>query len=411
MRILLKMKTNKVPNFADLKKHYQDKCKLHPDLAGEESTEAFQEVTEAYRKVFLFIVENPELQAKKATDECGKAIKRFEKTNNVKYNDGSIVFLYDDDQDDFWMENFEKWLGKPVVLSGKKNFIFKISKLENSAKSNLGSVAASVYFQPKSDGGSKIMLQGLAYNAIFTLAVSEILKDMETEKIESSPSLQITDVPEKDDTKSAQKKDVTEDLDMKALVAGFKRLEKEVVVMRENLVRVVNESTEQVKSCMESISTKKEIDNLEKADAANTQEIGSLKDKVDKVIENQDKANVFNSDHLDKFILDSRTTFTKLGDVTSIHTAANEVKASVEMNSKVFEGFVKDSKSMIDKLTEVNENTNNLREDIAKRNTALIATAENTVQAIPVLKSIEEKVSNLMVTLSPLPTPPLQPST
>ena len=42
----LKMKTNKVPNFADLKKHYRDKCKLHPDPAGEESTEAFQEVTE-----------------------------------------------------------------------------------------------------------------------------------------------------------------------------------------------------------------------------------------------------------------------------------------------------------------------------------------------------------------------------
>ena len=41
----LKMETKKVPNFVELKKHYHALCKLHPDRAGEGSTEAFQEIT------------------------------------------------------------------------------------------------------------------------------------------------------------------------------------------------------------------------------------------------------------------------------------------------------------------------------------------------------------------------------
>ena len=35
-----------VPNFADVKKAFRDKCHLlHPDRAGVDSTETFQEVT------------------------------------------------------------------------------------------------------------------------------------------------------------------------------------------------------------------------------------------------------------------------------------------------------------------------------------------------------------------------------
>ena len=62
---ILGIKGEKAPTFADLKKSFRDKLSLHPDRAGAESTKEFQEITEAARLVFLFLVEHPELQPKK----------------------------------------------------------------------------------------------------------------------------------------------------------------------------------------------------------------------------------------------------------------------------------------------------------------------------------------------------------
>ena len=180
----LKMETNKVPNFDELKKHYHALCKLHPDCAGEGSTEAFQEITEASRIVFLFIVENPELQTMIATEECENIIKCFEKSNDVNYNNGNLVFHYDDDQYEFWMKSLEKWLGKPSKIAGggKNSFMFQTDNLEISKMRNFGSVTASIYLKPTTNGRSKIMLQGSAFMAFLTFAIPEILKGMKTEE-------------------------------------------------------------------------------------------------------------------------------------------------------------------------------------------------------------------------------------
>ena len=73
--IILKLNPNRVPSFADLKKAFRDKLNLHPDRAGQDSTETFQEISEAARIVFFFLTDNPGLQPRKSTDECTKILK------------------------------------------------------------------------------------------------------------------------------------------------------------------------------------------------------------------------------------------------------------------------------------------------------------------------------------------------
>ena len=227
---------------------------------------------------------------------------------------------------------------------------------------NLGSVTASIYFKPKKDGKSKIVLQGSAYMSFLTFVIPEVLKDLNAEvtkgKIENTPALTVSN-DQNDETKTTKNKDVDEAADtaiakeIKILVTSFERLEVEVVGMRERLVKAVDESKTQMINSLESTSVKKELETLEKVVAANSKEISSLNVKVDKVIENQERFKVFNSDNLQKFISDSKTVFTKLGDISSIHTAANDFNESVENNKRAVEGFVRDSKSIIEQLIEV----------------------------------------------------------
>ena len=81
----LKLKPKRVPTFADLKKAFRDKLNLHPDRAGKESTEPFQEISEAARIVFFFLTDNPGLQPRKSSDECTKILKYFENTSKLSF--------------------------------------------------------------------------------------------------------------------------------------------------------------------------------------------------------------------------------------------------------------------------------------------------------------------------------------
>ena len=53
-------------------------------------------------------------------------------------------------------------------------------------------------------------------------------------------------------------------------------------------------------------------------------------------------------------------------------------------------------------MKKLTETTNMLKDNIVKRDKAINDAAANSVLAMPVLKSIEEKVSTLMDTISPL---------
>ena len=105
--IKLELKTDKIPTFADLKKNFRDQLHLHPDRAGKESTKDFQEITEAARKIFFFLVENQDLHKRKS-EECKGILKCFEKESQLTYNEGSIVFLIENEMFDAWMKSLEE---------------------------------------------------------------------------------------------------------------------------------------------------------------------------------------------------------------------------------------------------------------------------------------------------------------
>ena len=175
----LDLKTDRFPTLSEFKKKYREKMNLHPDKAGEESTEIFKEITEAARTVFQLITEHPELQTRPENDECAKLVKCFEKSNHVEYNKDNVVFLIEDELCDVWIESLKKRLGPSIPLEDKvgvqfKTLQLKIPKLTNEIE---GSFFASVWYKP-SDGRSKIMFQGKAHMAFISFLLPDVLKEV-----------------------------------------------------------------------------------------------------------------------------------------------------------------------------------------------------------------------------------------
>ena len=176
---VLALKTDEVPSFDELKEAYRTLLHLHPDKTGpgEENNKVFQKITEAVRIVFQFLTDNPELQPKEGSAESKRMVKCFEQTNKVEFKDGSLTFLYEDDQYNDWLKAFEKRIGPASKLPTNNSFIFSNKSLDIPDHPNIGTVTASLYYRPKSDGKSKILLQGTAYLEFLHFVIPDILKE------------------------------------------------------------------------------------------------------------------------------------------------------------------------------------------------------------------------------------------
>ena len=137
----------------------------------------FQEITEAARRVFSFISSNPDLQ-KRGSAECKRMLKCFEESSRLKFNDGSVVFFFDDDQYDDWMKALAKHIAPPTNINKSEvNLLFSTDGLEIPDHPDHGKLTASLYYKPKKDGKSKIMLQGAAHLAFLSFVIPTILKE------------------------------------------------------------------------------------------------------------------------------------------------------------------------------------------------------------------------------------------
>ena len=380
---------------------------LHPDKAGKESTENFQEISEAARIVFIFLVDNIKLQTRPDTNEGLKVLKCFENDSEVKYNKGNVVFYPDDNIFDAWMTAFEKKFGSPTPMKEKDSLFFKINNLDLPKMQNLGSVTASVWKKP-SDGKSKVLIQGKAYMAFLSLVIPDMLKEVEKlalDHVTKEPipsfvsiepennknmkkSISETSAGVEVEKNKKNKKPTPEGLavvevDVKNLTAGFEKLQSEIVSLREDLVRVVDDSVERMKKSIDDLSIKKDLVTLEKAVATNTAELSSLQVKMDKVVLNQQKMKPVDTEALTEFLDNSQTVFTKLNEITSIHMAANEKNI--------------DGQTIVTKLNEMNEVTNTIKTELGelnrRENQANQTAAESSVS---ILKSIEEKITKLV---------------
>ena len=209
-----------------------------------------------------------------------------------------------------------------------------------------------------------MMLQGKAFMTFLAFVVPDILKEISA-KVPSF--LGFSDSPSKlaaEASKSLLSKKQLEEIDTKTLVTGFDKLQTEIVSLRENLIRAVDESVAQVKETIESVNYKKEIEDIGKAVEANTTQLSSLQEQLDNFINQQVKSKPVDTERLDKFMQDGLTIFTKLEDVTTIHMAANEITVAlynVKKETEKVENIFKDSKEILTKLENVTAATDDLK--------------------------------------------------
>ena len=373
----LGMKTDKVPSFSDLKTSFRKKLDQHPDKAGAESTKDFQEITEASRIVFLFLVQNPDLLDQRKSD----VLKYFEKSNKVVYHDGGLLFHFDDDQYEGWKEAFENKVGPSKPMSGKNNFMFQQEGTE-------GKVTVSLYFQPSGDGRSKIMLQGKGHMPFMAFVIPDILKEIRNKGADVVKSIE--DKSPSDDvektakvTKKTDKKDeVVEERDVSALVEGFDRMQAALVKLSFDLVQKVDTSSKELSTLQEQVG--RVLEYQEK----NAKELSTLQEQVGRVIEYQEKIKPVDTDSLDRFLNDSQTVFTKLEDVTTIWMAAGDV-------DKVLENITKAA--------------NTLKDEASRREIDINAAVEKTVKALPVFINIEKKIDTLVDAVEAFKQPSVRP--
>ena len=129
----------------------------------------------------------------------------------------------------------------------------------------------------------------------------------------------------------------------------------------------------------------KQIDKLEKIALENKSELKNLNNKIDEVIAHQQKVKPVDVDALEDFITSSRTTFTKLENITTIH-ADNGAAAVTEIKQdNVINEVLKEGKHISAKLDEVNRVTVNIKEDIRSDSMNLkdlVVKVSNTVSGI-----------------------------
>ena len=420
----LDMDADKIPTLAEYRKKYRDKMHLYPDKAGKESEEVFKEITEAANKVHAWITENPELQPRK-TDETLRVVKCFDRKNNVEYNANNVVIHVDEELCEGWVEALSKRFGLSIPLEDQVGVQFKTSHLNiPQSRDTHGSFSALVWQKPK-NGQPKILLQGKAYMTFVSFVVPEILKEIEA-KIDKTKvledSVELPKIPLVDGEKKEERTNINKDVsipesDFQTMMLGFQKMESEVIKLRDNLVGIVDESVNTIKDNMDMKKFEQKIDKLEKIVLDNKSELNILNDKIDQVISHQQKEKPVDGDALEHFIASSQTIFTKLENITSIHMGSGDVLETVkkiQLDDKLMQDFMADSKNICAKLDEVNKVTIDIKDDLAKMDhksasKELKTIVENSEKLLPVLSTINKKVSSLVEHME-APLPPEQPS-
>ena len=197
---------------------------------------------------------------------------------------------------------------------------------------------------------------------------------------------------------------VIDGMDMQTLMVGFQKMESEVIKLRDNLVGIVDESLNQIKDTIDTRKVEKRMDHLEKLVLDNKSELNNLHTKIDEIINHQQKVKPIDSDALDKFIADSQTTFSKLENITSIHTDSGRVPEAAQNGQheeKLMQEVLAESKKIHTKLEEVNRVTVDIKDNIVKQDETkqseqlkeVVKTAE---KVMPVLDKISKNVSSLV---------------
>ena len=259
---------------SEYKKAYREKLKNHPDKGGD--TAVFQGITEAAMAVWQFMVLNQDKQNRAEADKDSALLKNFEKSNNVTYNKGNVVFDIDGAKAGLWINCLKKRVGPPVELSDgsgvkMRQEQFKIPLVSCKTKQEYGSLSVTVYPNPKTSH-PKILVQGQAYLAFVTLVLPEVFKDMEDPRLAIVDTINPSNLSDhdSDDEDSADKLVVLDQVATKSMQQAFHRMEIEMVNIRNSLAAKVDAALVNLTTNKSSLDSK--LDSLE----------GLMKDNLEK---------------------------------------------------------------------------------------------------------------------------------
>ena len=146
--------------------------KIHPDKAGPESKEAFQELLHAYARVHDHF---------KAKNDISNDDERFFRDNFEKFNfpfenKGSFTVSIEDSLADTWQNCIETIHGDPkIVLNGWGTECDRIWKVQHGDDIKID-ITIHIYNNPKNKKGSKLMLQGSIQSLICSFVFQELPK-------------------------------------------------------------------------------------------------------------------------------------------------------------------------------------------------------------------------------------------
>lgn len=127
---VLGLSPTRMPTFQEYKKAYREQIKIHPHPDHGGDTAEFQVITEAATHVFEYITQHQHEQTRGDTEADKDLLNAFEKTNNVTYHKGSIVFDIEGSTADLWIQCLKKKVGEPVELSDGSGCIMKKTDLQ-----------------------------------------------------------------------------------------------------------------------------------------------------------------------------------------------------------------------------------------------------------------------------------------
>ena len=287
--LVLELPTNKVPNLTDFKKAYRSKLHLHPDKGGE--TDKFQEVSEAAIKVMEFITNNPELQSNVDTEEFKDILRCFEKSNDVSYNSGGLVFHIVEKTRNVWMKALDKKIGSLKTLPNGVQFKQDSWIMKGDQPQSFGSISITIYTMDEKTRTSKVQLQGKSYLAYMTFVIPLVLREIrhgEEKRVTSKKEAAL----EFDDVEHAEKKKPVEneengEASMEEngmLVEGIHRLETHMVSLRDDLSERVDEAATSFKENSTLDDIKEQMGKLAKALEENKTEIEKVDKKLDRIL-------------------------------------------------------------------------------------------------------------------------------
>ena len=129
---------------------------IHPDKAGDEKTEAFQDLLQASVKLRDYFKDK--VQSADETDEEELFFKdNFERFNYPFENKGSFTVGIEDHLADTWQSCIEELLGPPKVT--KNSWGTECDRYWKVPYSD-SEITLHIYNNPKNKKGSKLMLQG-----------------------------------------------------------------------------------------------------------------------------------------------------------------------------------------------------------------------------------------------------------